>query len=708
MCEQLFEDQMTQITSSFEKKSNEILTRNAHRLLASLIQPHQYVGELYSISYETALVQIHDYYRQKVGGIPSLSFLIASRIDPSNENIDFQAEDSSIILLRVMDAAQLPNDSEAERIRVQSAQQVSGELSTNWDDQAAMDSQTHNLLSFGGVKCRVIGTFFLSQQQPSGDDNLVLRFGSDLSNYYPNRGLKVYKPNKEALETIVNYIDPDALASAKNHVRVPIGEVRYASTNRQFQGVSNVVVSITPADLLRQKTALFGMTRTGKSNTTKIIARAIFDLRFDRSTPLRIGQIIFDPNGEYANENVQDTSKRTNPNALKNVWKSNTNGKKEDVVTYGVLKHPNDPERKLMLINFYEDKMLQVGKEIINDYLAEDSSKYIQNFILVNFEEPTGTDQGLSTRYKRRVLVYRALLKKAGFEIPVSVKTSTKFLFNADLLSSMKAYKDSKDGKKQSLINNAATILEVEHPSWDSLASAFEGLHLFFDTEEYQKFNTDYINEKADRENWADPDLRRILEMFVFTKGASLIGKARVQHTNNSQTDFAIDIYNDLKNGKLVIIDQSSGDPEINNASAKRIMWQIFRSNQKDFREGNTPPDILIYVEEAHNLLPSGSDLDLTDVWVRTAKEGAKYEIGLVYITQEVSSIQRNILKNTANWFIGHLNNKDETKELNKFYDFADFESSIIRSQDRGFLRVKTLSNLFVVPVQVKKFELEV
>lgn len=669
--------------------------RQAQELLGSLVQADQYVGEVYSLGYETALVQIHDFHRREVGGIPSLCFLIATRLGP-DATFDYAKEDSSIILLRVMDSAPLPNDDEATRVRVQAARQVSDPAEGHWDSSDVMDFSTAQLLSYAGVQCRVIGTFYLNLAEAGDDKRLRLQFGADLSNYYPNQGLKVYKPNSKALQSIVNYRE---IAGSG----VGIGAVRYASTNRAFQGIRNVPVTIIPEDLLGQKSALFGMTRTGKSNTTKIVAKAVFDLRYNSDAPRKVGQIIFDPNGEYANANAQDAGGEA-PNALKNVWRGREEGNAEDVVTYGILKHDNDPKRKFMLLNFHDKENLPIGKEIIDEVLPARDSKYIQNFQQVSLQplEPNAA-RGDRVRYNRQVLAYRTLLVKAGFIAPNTIQPDTTRLFNQDLIQALE-----NNGAPE--FTSAAQAFGTASPSWDLLAQAFQALHNFISTDEYKSFENRYIQKSSSGEAWADGGLKAILEMIARPNGAQLIGQARPQHTPGTSKDYVDDIYDALVAGKLVIVDQSSGDEAVNDASARRIVQRIFDGNKEAFREGRSKeeiPDILVYAEEAHNLLPSDRDTDYRDIWVRTAKEGAKYNLGLIYVTQEVSSIQRNILKNTANWFIGHLNNTDETRELRKFYDFADFEGSILRAQDKGFIRVKTISNPFVVPIQVREFKLK-
>src|ERR1051325_6267131 len=80
--------------------------KTAQEILGGLVQPSQYVGEVISLGYTQALVQIHDHYRKKVGGIPPLGFLVGTRVDPS-QPIAYQEEDASVILLRVLDSAPL-------------------------------------------------------------------------------------------------------------------------------------------------------------------------------------------------------------------------------------------------------------------------------------------------------------------------------------------------------------------------------------------------------------------------------------------------------------------------------------------------------------------------------------------------------------------------------------------------------------------------
>ena len=80
----------------------------------------------------------------------------------------------------------------------------------------------------------------------------------------------------------------------------------------------------------------------------------------------------------------------------------------------------------------------------------------------------------------------------------------------------------------------------------------------------------------------------------------------------------------------------------------------------------------------------------------------------LFMLPQEVSSISGNILKATQNWFIAHLNNEDETRELRKYYHFCDFTDALVRFQPghgQGFCPYEDLQQrVRCAPVQIDRF----
>jgi hypothetical protein len=553
-----------------------------------------------------------------------------------------------------------------------------------------------------------------------------LTFGADVSNFYSGRGMKVFKPVGAALAAIVNF---SRAATDESHRlaggRVVVGRVRYSSSERIVDAAKEAVaVQLDPTDLVARRTALFGMSRTGKSNTTKVIASSVFRLRDLDGEAGRVGQLIFDVNGEYANENTQDGSGE-NAACLKNVAAHSTGARRGDVATYGLTPHPADPGRKIVKINFFGGEParwddpaqvraalepLIVGKRMADDALRDDSTRYIGNFRNTPIEVPETLDRSSATRFKRWVMVYRAVLSSAGFRAPTS-GPAIKGVFGADLRKAM----DQSTAVDAPDYAAAAATLGKEQPAWAEFVEACKTLRRFMQdpTSGYAQFSATYRSGRDDGRNWDDETLNNILGIFSYPNGPRALRPLLPQHDPKSVEDYAESIADDLVAGKLVIFDQSTGDPDMNRDAAERVMWSLFERQKRRFidplRDDNgqalPPPDVLVNAEEAHNLLPASSSADVSNIWSRVAKEGSKYRIGVVYATQEPSSIQSNIMKNTDNWFVAHLNNSDETRELRKYYDFDDFVQSILQVPDPGFIRMRTLSNPYIVPIQVARFQ---
>ena len=658
----------------------------------TFVDPGRLIGDVIQIDYTTADFLLHDSAKQAVGGVQQGCLLVAVRLGDD----DRPDPGAPRLLLRVVSSTPLPNDMSMRQARFDAAQRVA-DSTGNWDDSEVTDLFTLNLMRYSGVRCRILGTY-----QPPEDAGALWRFSSDVDNFYSGRGLKVYKPTGDDLEQIVN----SASRAEDGGQATKIGHVCYATATP----ADAAAVHIAAEDFVAQRTALFGMTRTGKSNTVKIVARAVFEMRRPEDGT-RVGQIIFDPDGEYANANPQDQG------CLRNMGNHEW-ADPGDVVTYGLHPHPHDPDRNITKFNFYGERepdqppdgydagdslsSLTQGKQILDDFLSGETAGYIKPFVSQDMVPPPNTaDRGDWTRYRRALLIYRAILAAAGYQAP-SYAPNTRGLFNKHLREAM----GRNDAMKHFVEGS-----EVSLTTWSRAADFARAMSEFADTKEFKDFDSNQESRRGKK--WSDSRLLDLLKIFSNTRGLNVLRSARVWHDPAAGANYTDEIVEHLQNGRLVIVDQSTGDPQMNETAARDVMRAIFRAQQRAFihpepvgdaGELSKPPAVIVYVEEAHTLLPRDSS-DMSSIWVRSAKEGAKFNIGIVYSTQEPSSVHANILKNTENWFITHLNNTDETRQIAKFNDFADFTDGIIAVNEPGYVKMRTRSSRFTVPVQIDVFD---
>ena len=126
-----------------------------------------------------------------------------------------------------------------------------------------------------------------------------------------------------------------------------------------------------------------------------------------------------------------------------------------------------------------------------------------------------------------------------------------------------------------------------------------------------------------------------------------------------------------LARSRTVIVDLSLLPLEIGNSLSNTILEGIFQYNVRNITQGRLIKCIAVF-EEAQNVLNRDAVKEGRSYFVRWTKEGRKYRLGLIYVTQQPGAIAEEIVSQTDNFFVMHLLGKgdiDALRRANPHYD---------------------------------------
>lgn len=186
-----------------------------------------------------------------------------------------------------------------------------------------------------------------------------------------------------------------------------------------------------------------------------------------------------------------------------------------------------------------------------------------------------------------------------------------------------------------------------------------------------------------------------------------LIDEGKGLHSQSSQ--LIEDIFKYLKQGKTIIIDLSLKDSTDASIISTILVRKLFEHNKSEFTSDKPDAvvETVIFVEEAQNVLSDELVKTNANPFVRCAKEGRKFKLGMVAITQRPSAISEEIRTQAENFFAFHMGNSDDIKALvksNIHYDGV-ISTFIQRETIPGNLYMVTSDRAFVVPIRVLEFE---
>ena len=221
------------------------------------------------------------------------------------------------------------------------------------------------------------------------------------------------------------------------------------------------------------------------------------------------------------------------------------------------------------------------------------------------------------------------------------------------------------------------------------------------------KLHKDFSDFWAEMKNKGDEASAKKTIAAIRKRISFLIDETKGLH---SQKSFLVEnIFDQLKAGKTVVVDLSLKDNVESSIISTILVRKLFENNKAHFtsQEDDKIVNAVLCVEEAQNVLSEEFVKSNANPFVRVAKEGRKFGLGLIAITQRPSAISEEIRTQAENFFTFHLGNSDDIRALTKSnINFDGVIAKFIQTETiKGNCYMVTADQSFALPMKVVNFE---
>ena len=428
---------------------------------------------------------------------------------------------------------------------------------------------------------------------------------------YPLPGQAVYLTTQEELKEI--FKDAENARDGKPSSMIPIGFYAGAETTTCYADLDK---------LFGMHCAVLGSTGTGKSGTVAAIIHSALEHKpiLGKHEHLRPRIVIIDPHGEYANAFRDRCLVYRAYNVLAGDQPYST---KELKLPYWIM---TGEEFRDLIIGKTEWEATSENNIV---FKALTHARLVQRGWIEKSRSWIGESQSSSTGPEEpRVLKeeYRKLMATYNRDTP-------------DPFSLEEFGKHIKDEQGIRIKSKSGKWDKMSTSGFKSHASVLDKLSVLQNDPRLSFMMSEYES--------GDPDLSNILQQFV----------GDISDPEHPNMD-------------IRIVDISGLPNEVAGPLTAAVARLLFQYKVWQTREERERDPILIVCEEAHRYVPESGLAEYQSAQKaikKIAKEGRKYGIGLLLVSQRPSDVERTVLSQCNSWIVMRLTNTTDQEHVTRF-----------------------------------------